>query len=143
VEYKARGALPPSKWKATLPTWAQARGRPAVSVATTFRRKIGPAALRLRSGQAPRFSLTGTGRGGESGAAGGVCLCEECRWDIIRVGHPFTAAVVHEPHQHRSRLKKQGGRCSLFAQVPRLENFIIPGGEPWIYRLFLLSWVEL
>ena len=28
----------------------------------------------------PRFSPTGTGRDGESGAAGGVRLCEGCCW---------------------------------------------------------------
>jgi hypothetical protein len=37
-----RGTLPPSKWKAMLPTRSQAGGRPAVGVTTTFRRKTGP-----------------------------------------------------------------------------------------------------
>ena len=39
---RTRGALPPSNWKATLPTQAQAGGRPAVSVMMAIRRKTSP-----------------------------------------------------------------------------------------------------
>jgi len=42
---------------------AQAGGRPAVGVMTTLRRK---------TGSTPRFSPTGTGRGGGSGATGAL-----------------------------------------------------------------------
>jgi len=72
-----RGTLPPSNWKATSPVHAKAGVRPAVGVATAFRRKTSPR---------PRvFRMVAPVVVGESGAAGGVRLCEDYRGNMIHL----------------------------------------------------------